>query len=407
MRILHTSDWHLGKTLEGHDRHDEQVKFCDNLIDIVEENQVDLVLVAGDIYDSYNPPSSAETLFYRTIERLAKGGKRPVFIIAGNHDNPERLESVKPLVEGLGITILGYPKSQARRGSYRGFSIEEAQPSFTKLAIGGQKINIISLPYPSEKRLNDAFEEVGEINEMQETYTKRIGRIFKDLEDHYRDDEINIALSHIFVVGSAISDSERRIELGGSLLVEKTDLPARSQYTALGHIHKPQRISKEYRAFYSGSPIQYSKNERSSSKSVYLVDLEPGQEPDVNQVLLDNYRPICLFRAKNIDQAMAICEERSGHDIFAYFEIETKDSIDLEAIRKMKKLMKNIIEIKPILKGSQDLVKREIVDISKASISQYFLDFYREENGGMDPRQDLIDLFNKLISKEDVDYETN
>ena len=73
----------------------------------------------------------------------------------------------------------------------------------------------------------------------------------------------------------------------------------------------------------------------------------------------------------------------------------------------MKKLMKNIIEIKPILKGSQDMVKRKIVDISKASISQYFLDFYREENGGMDPRQDLIDLFNKLISKEDVDYETN
>ena len=169
MRILHTSDWHLGKTLEGHDRHDEQVRFCDNLIDIVEENQVDLVLVAGDIYDSYNPPSSAETLFYRTIERLAKGGKRPVFIIAGNHDNPDRLESVKPLVEGLGITILGYPKSQASMGSYRGFSIEEAQPGFTKLAIGDQKINIISLPYPSEKRLNDAFEEVGEINEMQET----------------------------------------------------------------------------------------------------------------------------------------------------------------------------------------------------------------------------------------------
>ena len=86
MRILHTSDWHLGKTLEGHDRHDEQVRFCDNLIDLVEENNVDLVLVAGDIYDSYNPPSSAESLFYRTIERLAKDGARPVFIIAGNHD---------------------------------------------------------------------------------------------------------------------------------------------------------------------------------------------------------------------------------------------------------------------------------------------------------------------------------
>lgn len=407
MRILHTSDWHLGKTLEGHDRHDEQVRFCDNLIDLVEENNVDLVLIAGDIYDSYNPPSSAESLFYRTIERLAKDGSRPVFIIAGNHDNPDRLESVRPLVEGLGITILGYPRSQATRGKYRGFSIEEAQPCFTKIAIGDQKINIISLPYPSEKRLNEAYDQTDDINEMQESYTRKVGRIFRDLEKFYRDDEINIAVSHIFVVGSAISDSERRIELGGSLLVEKSDLPARSQYTALGHIHKPQRISKEYRAYYSGSPIQYSKNERSSSKSVYLVDLEPGQEPDVNQVLLDNYRPICLFKATSLDQAMAICEERSGQDIFAYFEIETNDSIDLESIRKMKKLMKNIIEIKPVLKGSQDWVKKEMVDISRASIGQYFVGFYKEENEGRAPRQDLIDLFNKLISKEDMDHETN
>ena len=104
---------------------------------------------------------------------------------------------------------------------------------------------------------------------------------------------------------------------------------------------------------------------------------------------------------------MNICEERSGQDIFAYFEIETDDSIDLESIRKMKRLMKNIIEIKPVIKGSQDLVKKDIVDISKTSISQYFVDFYKEENEGMEPRQDLVDLFNKLISKEDIDHETN
>lgn len=407
MRILHTSDWHLGKTLEGHDRHDEQVKFCDNLINIVEANQVDLVLVAGDIYDSYNPPSSAESLFYRTIERLAKGGERPIFIIAGNHDNPDRLESVKPLVEGLGITILGYPRSQAKEGDYKGFSIDHARPGFTKLAVRGQKINIISLPYPSEKRLNDAYDQTDDIGEMQETYSKKIGRIFRDLEGLYRDDEINIALSHIFVVGSAISDSERRIELGGSLLVEKSDLPARSQYTALGHIHKPQRISKEYRAYYSGSPIQYSKNERTSSKSVYLVDLEPGQEPDVSQILLDNYRPICLFKTSGLDEAMEICQERSGQDIFAYFEIETKDSIALESIRQMKKLIKNIIEIKPVLKGDQAWVKREMIDINRASISEYFVDFYKGENDGKNPRQELVDLFNKLISKEGMDNETN
>ena len=407
MRMLHTSDWHLGKSLEGHDRHDEQVMFCENLINITEENKIDLVLIAGDIFDTYNPPASAEGLFYKTIQSLSKGGQRSVFIIAGNHDNPDRLEAIRPLVEGLGITILGYPMSQAKTGRYMGFSIDEAREGFTKLTIRGEKVNIASLPYPSEKRLGEAYEKIEDINDMQATYSKKVGGIFRNLEKMYKDSEINIAVSHIFVVGSSISESERRIELGGSLLVEKSDLPSGSQYTALGHIHKPQRISKQYRAYYSGSPIQYSKNERTSPKSVYIVDLKPGQEPLVDQVFLDNYRPICIFRTESLQKAIEICEERSGQDIFAYFEIETKESIDLESIRTMKKLMKNIIEIKPIMKNTRTMEKKEILEINKTNLSRYFVDFYKSENEGRSPRQNLVDLFNKLISREEMDHETN
>ena len=111
MRILHTSDWHLGKNLKHISRIDEQREFIDCLCKTVEEQKIDLVLVAGDIYDTYNPSDAAEELFYDAIDRLNDKGKRAVVVIAGNHDNPERLCAASPLAYKNGIILLAYPGS--------------------------------------------------------------------------------------------------------------------------------------------------------------------------------------------------------------------------------------------------------------------------------------------------------
>ncbi|NLV35072.1 MAG: exonuclease subunit SbcD, partial [Clostridiaceae bacterium] len=113
MRILHTSDWHLGRNLEQISRIDEQRQFIDFLSETAQEQEIDLVLVAGDIYDTYNPSAAAEELFYDAIDRLNDGGKRAVLVIAGNHDNPERLCAASPLASRRGIILLGYPSSDA------------------------------------------------------------------------------------------------------------------------------------------------------------------------------------------------------------------------------------------------------------------------------------------------------
>ena len=106
MKFIHTSDWHIGKNLEGHSRLEEQEKFCDDFVKIVEENNIDMVIIAGDVYDTSNPPAGAETLFYKTICRLADDGNRCVLVIAGNHDNPERLSAVSPLAKEQGIIFI-------------------------------------------------------------------------------------------------------------------------------------------------------------------------------------------------------------------------------------------------------------------------------------------------------------
>lgn len=403
MRIIHTSDWHLGKSLEGVTRIDEQKKFCEEFIEMAEEKKADMIIIAGDIYDTYNPSADAETLFYDTIEKLSKNGKRYIYIIAGNHDNPDRLESIVPFASKRGITILGYPYSKAVVGKYDGFEIVEAEEGYTKVSINGEVVNVLGLPYPSEKRLNEVVLNFDSDEDMQKSYSNKVGDIFKKLEENYKEDEINIAVSHLFVVGSEITDSERRIELGGSLLVEKKDLPQNSQYIALGHIHKPQRMSKKLNAYYSGSPIQYSKSERNTAKSVYIVDIEANKEPEVTQGFVRNYRPIVLFKCENIEEAVKISEEKKNEDIFSYFEVKATESLNPEDIRAIKKNMKNVLEIRPIISKEEDFDKKEVIDINKGNIGEYFIDFFKKSNNGIEPSNEILNIFRELIENEEIE----
>ena len=403
MKFIHTSDWHIGKNLEGHSRLEEQEKFCDDFVKIVEENNIDMVIIAGDVYDTSNPPAGAETLFYKTICRLADDGKRCVLVIAGNHDNPERLSAVSPLAKEQGIIILGYPLSSTTESKYKGFEITEAGRGYLKLNIGGEKATIITLPYPSEKRLNDAIRNVDDENELQKNYSNKVGDIFRKLEENFEEDSINIAVSHLFVSGGDPSDSERQIQLGGSLVVDKHDLPQKAQYTALGHLHKPQKASERLNVYYSGSPLQYSVKERIYAKGANIVEIHANETPVVEQVYFNNYKPIEVFKCDGIEEALKVCEENKDRDIWSYFEIKTDEVISQENIKKMKEYLKDIIEIKPIITSHYE---EENIDLKEKSMAQLFNDFYKFKEK-CEPRGELMDLFLNIVSEEGEENETN
>ncbi|MCI6458014.1 MAG: exonuclease SbcCD subunit D [Clostridiales bacterium] len=403
MKFIHTSDWHIGKNLEGHSRLEEQEKFCDDFVKIVEENNIDMVIIAGDVYDTSNPPAGAETLFYKTICRLADDGNRCVLVIAGNHDNPERLSAVSPLAKEQGIIILGYPLSSTTESKYKGFEITEAGRGYLKLNIGGEKATIITLPYPSEKRLNDAIRNVDDENELQKNYSNKVGDIFRKLEENFEEDSINIAVSHLFVSGGDPSDSERQIQLGGSLVVDKHDLPQKAQYTALGHLHKPQKASERLNVYYSGSPLQYSVKERIYAKGANIVEIHANETPVVEQVYFNNYKPIEVFKCDGIEEALKVCEENKDRDIWSYFEIKTDEVISQENIKKMKEYLKDIIEIKPIITSHYE---EENIDLKEKSMAQLFNDFYKFKEK-CEPRGELMDLFLNIVSEEGEENETN
>ena len=403
MKFIHTSDWHIGKNLEGHSRLEEQEKFCDDFVKIVEENNIDMVIIAGDVYDTSNPPAGAETLFYKTICRLADDGNRCVLVIAGNHDNPERLSAVSPLAKEQGIIILGYPLSSTTESKYKGFEITEAGKGYLKLKIGGEKATIITLPYPSEKRLNDAIRNVDDENELQKNYSNKVGDIFRKLEENFEEDSINIAVSHLFVSGGDPSDSERQIQLGGSLVVDKHDLPQKAQYTALGHLHKPQKASERLNVYYSGSPLQYSVKERIYAKGANIVEIHANETPVGEQVYFNNYKPIEVFKCDGIEEALKVCEENKDRDIWSYFEIKTDEVISQENIKKMKEYLKDIIEIKPIITSHYE---EENIDLKEKSMAQLFNDFYKFKEK-CEPRGELMDLFLNIVSEEGEENETN
>ena len=403
MRFIHTSDWHIGKNLEGHSRLEEQEKFCNDFIKIVETNNIDMVIIAGDVYDTSNPPAGAETLFYKTICKLADNGNRCVLVIAGNHDNPERLSAITPLTKEQGIIILGYPLSSTTKLKYNGYEIVEAKEGYMKLDIKGEKVCVITLPYPSEKRLNDAIRGVESEEELQKTYSSKIGDIFRKLEENFEEDSINIAVSHLFVCGGDSSDSERQIQLGGSLVVDKHDLPQKSQYTALGHLHKPQKVSERLNVYYSGSPLQYSVKENMYAKGANIVEIHAKENPVITPIYFNNYKPIEIFKCDGIEEALKVCEENKDRDIWSYFEIKTEEVISQDNIKKMKSYLKDIVEIKPIITSEYE---ENNIDVKEKSMAQLFNDFYKFKEK-CEPRGELMDLFLNIVSEEGEDDETN
>jgi len=406
MKILHTSDWHLGKSLEGFSRLEEQEKFIEDFIGIVKDNNVDLVIIAGDIYDNGNPPARAEKAFYNSLKELSEGGKRAILVIAGNHDNPERLSAASPLAYEHGVIILGTPKSTAEVGTYGGFEIIEAGEGFLEIKIKNERAVIITLPYPSEKRLNEIFTEEYDEHIRQKSYSDRIGELFNNLCSKYREDTINLAVSHLFVTGGEISDSERSIELGGSFAVEGNVLPDKAQYIALGHLHRPQRIKTQGRnIYYAGSPLQYSKSEINYSKCAYLVDIKAGEEAIVSEIYFKNYKPIEIWKCEGVEAAIERCRSNSERDIWVYLEIKTDRHISQAEIKEMKDLRRDIIEIKPIIEGI-DGEEFDFDTISERSMGDVFKEFYVSRRN-TPPTEELMNLFLKITEEEEMADETS
>ncbi|TCL76867.1 exodeoxyribonuclease I subunit D [Hydrogenispora ethanolica] len=401
MKILHTSDWHLGKTLENRDRLPEQREVLDEVCRIAEARAVDLVLVSGDIFDTYVPPAAAEELFYDAVERLAAGGHRAVVIIAGNHDSPDRLCAARPLADRNGIILLGLPGSQAGlTATAAGIRVVRSGPGWLELALPdvAEHAVIIALPYPSEARLDEALAESLDEELLQQAYSAKVGRIFQELAGQFRPDTVNLALSHLFVMGGEGSDSERPIQLGGALTVTPDQLPGDAHYVALGHLHKPQRAPGfKGAAYYAGSLLQYSFSESGCQKAVFLIEARPEAPAAVEKVPLASGRPLVRWVAKEgVAEAVAWCQ--SGRDPGAWIDLEiwVDGPLSQEEIKTLRNARPELIGIRPVIVNPADPAGAEESRLAKP-LPELFAGFYQARTG-VPPKPELLDYFLEIAA---------
>lgn len=423
MRILHTSDWHLGRTLEGHSRIPEQREFLEELCVILERESVNLVLIAGDIFDTPNPSAEAENLFYEALDRLSKRGERAVVVIAGNHDSPDRLRAANPLAHKQGIFLLGYPgegEEVCQPATLTGEGeVAAAQQTMVFMEVNDEKnvckvaggsgwlelaipgcqehALIAALPYPSEHRLNEVLSKTLEEKDMQKAYSERVGIALREGAASFRSDTVNLAVSHLYVLGGCSSESEREIQLGGAYVVEPQAMPDKAHYIALGHLHRPQKVGGTIAPCrYSGSPLCYSFSEADQQKEVVLVEALPGKEAQIKSIKLMSGKPMYQKRFASYQEALAWCQAEENLNAWVHMEIETTEPLTNTQVEQLNKAHPGIIFCRVILPGVES-DDQEGQRLSELSLSERFARFVARETGAL-PDEELVNLFLELVN---------
>ena len=378
--ILHTADWHLGKvfTNTNFSLLSVQENLLEEIIDLTERKAVDLVLIAGDVFDSYNPPFKAEELFYRAAVRLSGGGRRPVLVCAGNHDAPEKFEVPKPLAAGVhGIILIGGAGIELSD-----FSLEtpyyriEAEKEFLKIYLK-EKNEIVAvkiLPYPSETRLGVSGE----------AFRKKLWRSLQETPGFTADTAI--LLSHLWTEKAQAAGSERSL-LGGAELIPLHFFSDDWSYVALGHLHRHQKVTPSI--CYSGSIFPFTLDETEDRKGVILWDSKEG----LNFEPLSQGPPIKKVSCQNLDEALAHAHQDDTALVFLKFPAL---NFGPEAIKSLKKAYGSR------LLGLHFEVPEEIVPKTfnprKLKPEELFREFYRQTYRE-EPSDDLLQLFNQFLKQ--------
>ena len=291
MKIIHTADWHIGQKLHERSRLDEHEQFLDWLLETIQEREVDLLLVSGDIFDTSLPSAKATNLYYRFLYCLFDETDAYAVITAGNHDSARHLEAPREFLEMGKIYVVGLATEPAK-------CVFPFPPDDPQVAVA-------AVPYLSEAELPHVPYET-EI-EKSERYRERLKSFYADCVSDMPAELPKILMGHLFVQGGKVTDSERNIQIGGATAIHASDFPNGVDYVALGHLHRPQTIKgAAYPIRYSGSPIPLRFNETGYHKSVYLLELSDDGMLALDEAIeIPVFKELCTIEG---DEEFILCE---------------------------------------------------------------------------------------------------
>ncbi|WP_020528426.1 metallophosphoesterase family protein [Flexithrix dorotheae] len=403
MKLLHTGDWHLGKRLNDLPRLEEQKQVLEEIIEIAEREEVDAIIIAGDLYDQFNPPNEAIELFYKSVHKLSNNGKRAVIAISGNHDSPDRIEAPDPLAKACGIILVGYPSTEVSPMALEsGLSITRSAQGFVELQLPNANVplRILLTPYANEGRLKQFLG----IENQEEQLRMVLKNNWKELAKKYCDDKgVNILMAHLFMMKKGgekpeePEDERHILHVGGAQPIYSEDIPKEIQYTALGHLHRLHHVNQEGKspALYSGSLLEYSFSEANQKKYVVIIEAEPGKDVKYNKLELESGKK--LFRKKFEDKDLAIEWLKGNPDTFVELTLVSDSFITAQTKKELYNVHSGIVSIIPEIKNLDKIQgEQNVIDLSK-NIDQLFKDYFKHKNG-QEANEEIMNLFHEIIN---------
>ena len=297
MKILHTSDWHVGKVLKGQSRMEEHIAVLGELVGIARAERPDLVIVAGDLFDTAAPNPDATRVVTRALTALRSSGA-DVVAIAGNHDNGAALDALRPWADAAGITLRGAVRSAADH-------------VLTGVTPDGEAWRLIALPFLSQRyavRAAEMFDLTAA--EATQTYADHVARLLGALTADPPADTIHLITAHLTVVGATTGGGERDAHTIQAYAVPATVFPSGTHYVALGHLHRRQLVPGPSPVYYSGSPLAVDFGEEENAPSVTLVEVTATTPAKVRPVALSSAVP--LRTVKGTLSELSTMDDRGG-----------------------------------------------------------------------------------------------
>lgn len=374
MRFLHTADWHLGRQFHNVSLIDDQAYVIEQFITLARDRKVDAVIIAGDVYDRALPPTDAVTLLDEVLRKLVIESGIPVIMISGNHDSADRLGFASEILAGHGFHVYG-PLASARG------------PLVMQDKHGD--ICFCPIPYadPGEVRIHTGDEEI-------KSHDLAIRSLVDSMAMQVPKGTRSVGIAHCWVTGGTASESERPLTIGGAGEVG-VDCFASFNYTALGHLHRPQKFGKS-NVHYSGSLLKYSFSEADHSKSVNIVEIGKDGKAEVERVSLTARRDVRIIDGA-LDSILKKKGDRGSTDDYVLIRLTDRKAI-LDAMGKLRQVYPNTLHVERpgILAGEErarsggDYLKRSEVDL--------YRDFHQEVTG-LELEKDAAKAFEDTVSQ--------
>ncbi len=413
MKILHTSDWHLGRSLYGRKRYDEFSEFLDWLSITIKNESIDVLLVAGDIFDTSTPSNRAQELYYRFLCKVSGFCCRHIVVIAGNHDSPSFLNAPKELLRALNVYVVGQV-TENPADEVLVLSDEENLP----------QVLVCAVPYLRDKDIRTV--------EAGETMDDKHAKLVQGLKNHYADvcaiaeqKQVEFAkdghpgvpivgMGHLFTTGGKMIDGDgvRELYVGSLAHVGEDAFPASIDYLALGHLHVPQSVGKAKHIHYCGSPLPMGYGEAKQDKKVIVVSFE-GTAPIIQDVQIPCFQTLERI-VGSLDDIHSKIEQLKQNDSLAWLEIEYTGNDIISNLREMldEALANSTMEIRRI--KNKRVIDRALSTIQEnetlddLDVNDVFERCLESFEVPAEDRPELTDSYNEIIKslhEEDINAE--